>query len=317
MEKIKTCCLWSWLFATRLISRSYQACWRKRLCMFSGKKVWFMYQYLISLVLFMCLCIIQHLWPSRGALEILWEQDVCSWRCALGNDVQLCRNGVQLTCALSTSSLPGRAPQPNKSSCFSKDHQGIELLKEALKGPSEYTREFDAFCQVSSCSDHRKIRSARLGWRWPTAQQAGWRPIRCSGGPGCPPFWPPVWWVLLFVPAGFDAFGDVLQPLNSGGALHGPGMTKAEEPKLLASDLDTSLASLASNLSVNSPANQVKKWGCWGVGRFVCVCVKYGWFVCVCVKYGWFVCVCVLSMDDLCVCVCVSMDDLCVCVCVC
>ena len=151
MERIKTCCLWSWLFATRLISRSYQACWRKRLCVFSGKKVWFMHKYLISLVFFMCLCIIQLLWPCRGALEILWEQDVCSWRCALGNDVQLCRNGVQLTCALSTSSLPGRwtAPQPNKSSCFSKDHQGIELLKEALKGPLEYTREFDAFCLKS------------------------------------------------------------------------------------------------------------------------------------------------------------------------
>ncbi|XP_070191215.1 phosphatidylinositol-binding clathrin assembly protein LAP-like isoform X1 [Littorina saxatilis] len=60
-------------------------------------------------------------------------------------------------------------------------------------------------------------------------------------------------------PPGFDAFGDVLQPANAGGTVQGPGMTKAPEPKLLASDLDTSLASLASNLSVKSPADQVKK----------------------------------------------------------
>ncbi|KAL8615471.1 hypothetical protein ACOMHN_053807 [Nucella lapillus] len=61
---------------------------------------------------------------------------------------------------------------------------------------------------------------------------------------------------------GFDAFGDVLQPLNPGGpapAGGALGMSKAQEPKLLAKDLDSSLASLASNLSVNSPADQVKK----------------------------------------------------------
>ena len=191
MERIKTCCLWSWLFAMRLISGSYQACWRKRLCLFSGKKVWFVYEYLISLVfIHVPVYYSASLAQSRGLGNCLWEQDVCSWRCALGNDVQLCRNGVQLTRALSTSSLPGRwtAPQPNKSSCFSKDHQGTELLKEALKGPSEYTREFDAFCQVPSCSVQCKIRSACLGWRWPTARQAGWRPIQCSGGPHCSPF---------------------------------------------------------------------------------------------------------------------------------
>ncbi|XP_076467131.1 phosphatidylinositol-binding clathrin assembly protein LAP-like isoform X2 [Babylonia areolata] len=59
--------------------------------------------------------------------------------------------------------------------------------------------------------------------------------------------------------AGFDAFGEVLQPVSSGGGLQGGGLSKAEEPKLLASDLDTSLASLASNLSVDSTASQVKK----------------------------------------------------------
>ncbi|KAK7493107.1 hypothetical protein BaRGS_00015628, partial [Batillaria attramentaria] len=60
-------------------------------------------------------------------------------------------------------------------------------------------------------------------------------------------------------PPGFDAFGDVLQPMNKGGPMQGPGMTKAEQPKLVATDLDSSLASLASNLSVNTPSNQIKK----------------------------------------------------------
>ncbi|KAL8570591.1 hypothetical protein ACOMHN_008948 [Nucella lapillus] len=60
-------------------------------------------------------------------------------------------------------------------------------------------------------------------------------------------------------PPGFDAFGEVLQPLSSGGGLQGAGLSKADEPKLLASDLDTSLASLASNLSVDPTAIQVKK----------------------------------------------------------
>ncbi|XP_076444690.1 uncharacterized protein LOC143282797 isoform X10 [Babylonia areolata] len=60
--------------------------------------------------------------------------------------------------------------------------------------------------------------------------------------------------------SGFDAFGDVMQPMSSaGGPQPVQGMTKSQEPKLLASDLDSSLASLASNLSVKSPADQVKK----------------------------------------------------------
>lgn len=62
---------------------------------------------------------------------------------------------------------------------------------------------------------------------------------------------------------GFDAFGDVLQPLKNNMAPQGPGATKAEQPKLVASDLDTSLASLASNLTVKTSATQIKKLVLW------------------------------------------------------
>ncbi|XP_025096804.1 phosphatidylinositol-binding clathrin assembly protein LAP-like isoform X13 [Pomacea canaliculata] len=59
---------------------------------------------------------------------------------------------------------------------------------------------------------------------------------------------------------GFDAFGDVLQPTKQGGMIQPTGSNKtATEAKLLATDLDTSLASLASNLSVKSSSNQIKK----------------------------------------------------------
>ncbi|XP_025096810.1 phosphatidylinositol-binding clathrin assembly protein LAP-like isoform X18 [Pomacea canaliculata] len=61
-------------------------------------------------------------------------------------------------------------------------------------------------------------------------------------------------------PPGFDAFGDVLQPTKQGGMIQPTGSNKtATEAKLLATDLDTSLASLASNLSVKSSSNQIKK----------------------------------------------------------
>ncbi|XP_025096812.1 phosphatidylinositol-binding clathrin assembly protein LAP-like isoform X20 [Pomacea canaliculata] len=60
--------------------------------------------------------------------------------------------------------------------------------------------------------------------------------------------------------SGFDAFGDVLQPTKQGGMIQPTGSNKtATEAKLLATDLDTSLASLASNLSVKSSSNQIKK----------------------------------------------------------
>lgn len=66
--------------------------------------------------------------------------------------------------------------------------------------------------------------------------------------------------VFIFC-AGFDAFGDVLQPTKQGGMIQPTGSNKtATEAKLLATDLDTSLASLASNLSVKSSSNQIKKW---------------------------------------------------------
>ena len=63
-------------------------------------------------------------------------------------------------------------------------------------------------------------------------------------------------------------------------------MTKAAEPKLLASDLDSSLASLASNLSVNSPANQVKKWGNQSLSVNLLVVVLF-FFFCVPQLYLW------------------------------
>jgi len=51
---------------------------------------------------------------------------------------------------------------------------------------------------------------------------------------------------------GFDAFGDILQP-----ASQTPATTTGSQ-KLIQGDLDSSLASLAGNLSIN-PSQQVKK----------------------------------------------------------
>lgn len=53
-------------------------------------------------------------------------------------------------------------------------------------------------------------------------------------------------------PAGFNAFGDVLQPQTK-------TPQKKEPVKLIQGDLDLSLAQMAANLNINGPASQVKK----------------------------------------------------------
>ncbi|RUS77002.1 hypothetical protein EGW08_015227 [Elysia chlorotica] len=50
---------------------------------------------------------------------------------------------------------------------------------------------------------------------------------------------------------GFDAFGDVLQPMNKTAGAEAPLPSRQAKP--LGSDLDTSLASLASNLNMGAP----------------------------------------------------------------
>ncbi|GAB1605611.1 phosphatidylinositol-binding clathrin assembly protein LAP isoform X6 [Argonauta hians] len=54
------------------------------------------------------------------------------------------------------------------------------------------------------------------------------------------------------VPAGFTAFGDVLQPQTQ-------TPSKKEPTKMIQGDLDLSLAEMAANLNINGPASQVKK----------------------------------------------------------
>ncbi|XP_035827737.1 clathrin coat assembly protein AP180 [Aplysia californica] len=59
----------------------------------------------------------------------------------------------------------------------------------------------------------------------------------------------------------FDAFGDVLQPMNKSSPNHAaPNQPQAQG---LGSDLDSSLASLATNLSVSGGASQLKKDHQW------------------------------------------------------
>lgn len=57
---------------------------------------------------------------------------------------------------------------------------------------------------------------------------------------------------LLF--SGFDAFGDVLQPISSQSK-----MQTCKPEKAIQGDLDSSLANLAGNLHMDGPASQVKK----------------------------------------------------------
>lgn len=60
---------------------------------------------------------------------------------------------------------------------------------------------------------------------------------------------------------GFDAFGDVLQPMNKTAGAAAPQPSQQAKP--LGSDLDTSLASLASNLNVGGGAAALKKDHQW------------------------------------------------------
>ncbi|XP_067676625.1 phosphatidylinositol-binding clathrin assembly protein LAP-like isoform X4 [Haliotis asinina] len=58
--------------------------------------------------------------------------------------------------------------------------------------------------------------------------------------------------------SGFDAFGEVLQPHNKPNQSDS-NQKKTDSTKLLAGDLDSSLSSLAGNLHIGGPAQQVKK----------------------------------------------------------
>lgn len=66
----------------------------------------------------------------------------------------------------------------------------------------------------------------------------------------------PNWCLKLnFCSGGFDAFGDTLQP-------QGPKPAASEKQtgsSILKGDLDSTLASLASNLDINGPKQAVKK----------------------------------------------------------
>ncbi|XP_046583375.1 clathrin coat assembly protein AP180-like isoform X8 [Haliotis rubra] len=57
---------------------------------------------------------------------------------------------------------------------------------------------------------------------------------------------------------GFDAFGEVLQPHNKPNQSDS-NQKKTDSTKLLAGDLDSSLSTLAGNLHIGGPAQQVKK----------------------------------------------------------
>ncbi|XP_046374330.1 phosphatidylinositol-binding clathrin assembly protein LAP-like isoform X14 [Haliotis rufescens] len=59
-------------------------------------------------------------------------------------------------------------------------------------------------------------------------------------------------------PPGFDAFGEVLQPHNKPNQVDS-NQKKTDSTKLLAGDLDSSLSTLAGNLHIGGPAQQVKK----------------------------------------------------------
>lgn len=72
---------------------------------------------------------------------------------------------------------------------------------------------------------------------------------------------------------GFDPLGDVLKPVGSSGAIPSTGSIQATQPqiipgaaqqqhpgKVLTGDLDSSLASLAENLTINKSASSSMKW---------------------------------------------------------
>ena len=65
-------------------------------------------------------------------------------------------------------------------------------------------------------------------------------------------------YIKVLISSGFDAFGDVLQPMNKTSPSHGQ-QSQSGQAAGLGNDLDSSLASLATNLSVGGGANQLKK----------------------------------------------------------
>lgn len=64
--------------------------------------------------------------------------------------------------------------------------------------------------------------------------------------------------------SGFDGMGDVLRPIGADQAAIAGGVTAAQQQqqpgKVLTGDLDSSLASLANNLTINKSAQQSVKY---------------------------------------------------------
>lgn len=65
--------------------------------------------------------------------------------------------------------------------------------------------------------------------------------------------------ISVFFFIGFDAFGDVLQPINKASTSPSIAPTTTPQSKAIGQDLDTSLASIASNLNVRGGATGTKK----------------------------------------------------------
>ncbi|ELU11462.1 hypothetical protein CAPTEDRAFT_193868 [Capitella teleta] len=64
--------------------------------------------------------------------------------------------------------------------------------------------------------------------------------------------------LLLLQVCRFDAFGDIMAPQANAGQPQNVPQPK-KQSKVITGDLDSSLASLAGNLNMNSGANQIKK----------------------------------------------------------
>ena len=139
--------------------------------------------------------------------------------------------------------------------------------------------------EVPSCSDHRKIRSARLGWRWPTAQQAGWRPISCSGGPGCPPFDLLCDQCCRLSLQGSMLLGTSCSHSTRAGLCMGRVWPKRRSPSFWLLTL-TPLWPLWPPISASTPLPTKSKSEDAGELGILCVCVKCGWFVWVCGLIG-------------------------------
>lgn len=78
---------------------------------------------------------------------------------------------------------------------------------------------------------------------------------------------------VFFFFIGFDAFGDVLQPINKASTSPSIAPTTTPQSKAIGQDLDTSLASIASNLNVRGGATGTKKWATYS---FFCAFLRCG-----------------------------------------